>query len=155
DHDVKAPSAVRPELPQSLDAVVLRRLARSPDVRFASGLEMALALESALAPARAADVGAWVRDVAAGELARRTELLAAMERGESATTTATVAARVLPRRTGGLPLRAGVVVLGVAAALVMMRLVQRPAAPPAPAPVVASAIIVATPEASASVAPVI
>jgi len=75
DHDVRAPSTVVPELPRALDAVVLRGLARDPEQRFASGLEMALALEASLAPARSAEVGVWVTAHAETELARRQALL--------------------------------------------------------------------------------
>ncbi len=79
DHDVRAPSTRVPELPQALDAVLLRGLARDPGQRFASGLEMALALEESLAPARPAAVAAWVAARAEKELARRQVLLEAGE----------------------------------------------------------------------------
>ena len=75
DHDVRAPSTVRANLPRGLDAVVLRGLSRDPDERFASGLEMALALEGCLPPARPAEVASWVMLASSEELARRQELL--------------------------------------------------------------------------------
>jgi serine/threonine-protein kinase len=71
DHDVRAPSTLARELPRSLDAVVLRGLSRDPAERFASGLEMALALEASVAPARHEVVAAWVARAAAGDLAER------------------------------------------------------------------------------------
>jgi len=75
DHDVRAPSTVVGELPRSLDMAVLRGLARDPEARFASGLEMALALEESLTPARSAVVAAWVMRIAETELARRQALV--------------------------------------------------------------------------------
>lgn len=75
DHDVRAPSVVVSDLPRALDAVVLRGLARDPEHRFSSGLEMALALEESLAPSRPAVVAEWVTGAADKELARRQALL--------------------------------------------------------------------------------
>ncbi|MCP5149785.1 MAG: protein kinase [Ectothiorhodospiraceae bacterium] len=49
--DPPAPSSLRPELPPSLDAVVLRAMAKEPADRFQSGAEMAEALAGALEPA--------------------------------------------------------------------------------------------------------
>ncbi|MCW5836197.1 MAG: serine/threonine protein kinase, partial [Labilithrix sp.] len=71
DHDVKPPSTIVPALPGALDAVVLRGLASDPAERFASGLEMALALETSLAPAPREDVAAWVTRLKEAELEAR------------------------------------------------------------------------------------
>jgi eukaryotic-like serine/threonine-protein kinase len=84
DHDVVAPSTVSPELPQALDAVVLRGLASDPEQRFASGLEMALALEASFTPASSAAVAAWVAAHKEPELAGREERLLERAPGERA-----------------------------------------------------------------------
>jgi len=47
--EVRAPSALRPEVPASLDAVVARALARDPDERFGTAQAMLDALEPILA----------------------------------------------------------------------------------------------------------
>lgn len=75
DHDFAAPSTIRPGLPRALDAVVMRAVARSPDARFATALEMALALETALAPAPAEDVARWVEERAGETIAARRRAL--------------------------------------------------------------------------------
>ena len=46
----KLPSALRPDVPPALDAVVMKALSRSADERFESADEMSLAIEAALAP---------------------------------------------------------------------------------------------------------
>ena len=59
---------------------MLRGLARSPDQRFASALELADALEDALAPAKGRDVRAWVERLAAEALHEADARVAAIER---------------------------------------------------------------------------
>lgn len=76
---VPAPSEIEPSVPKALDAVVLRGLSRSPEARFASAEEMALALERAVPPAPPLSVGAWVRELAAESLAARARLVARVE----------------------------------------------------------------------------
>jgi serine/threonine protein kinase len=62
-----APSArsARPEVPEALDAIVQRAVAKSPEDRYASAEEMQLALESFLAsrgaPITAGQVASWLR----------------------------------------------------------------------------------------------
>src|SRR5690606_27377321 len=65
------PSTLRPEIPATLDEVVLRALARDRDKRFATADELAVALERAVAPATQAAVGEWVRATAGDEIAAR------------------------------------------------------------------------------------
>ena len=77
---VRAPSQVRSSVSPSLDAVVLRALERDPTRRFATGEEMALALEAALPPASAQTIGQWVRAMAGDELEARARSVAALER---------------------------------------------------------------------------
>ncbi|WP_052376849.1 serine/threonine-protein kinase, partial [Chondromyces apiculatus] len=73
------PSAVTPWLPPELDRVVLRGLARDPTERFGTAKEMAVALEEAMAPATAREVGEWVQAVAREALEARVALIAEIE----------------------------------------------------------------------------
>jgi eukaryotic-like serine/threonine-protein kinase len=69
------PPSTRADLPGELDRVVLRALARDPEARFATALEMAEALATALPPASRQEVGAWVEELVGDVLARRAEAL--------------------------------------------------------------------------------
>jgi tRNA A-37 threonylcarbamoyl transferase component Bud32 len=71
DHDIRPPSSLVDDLPRALDAAIMRGLARDPDARFGTALEMAMALEDALAPAAAAEVGEWVMRRAGAAIAER------------------------------------------------------------------------------------
>jgi serine/threonine-protein kinase len=77
---VQEPSRVDPRVPRELDAVVMRALDRDPDRRFATAREMAVALEAMPTLALASAVAEWVTDVARDSLARRTAIIADMER---------------------------------------------------------------------------
>ncbi len=77
---VPAPSERRPEVSFALDALVLRGMSRPRDERFATAHEMALALEDAVEPASAREVGAWVESLAAAPLAQRRAILARIDR---------------------------------------------------------------------------
>jgi serine/threonine-protein kinase len=79
--DVPRPSSVAPELSHELDEVVLRGLAASPEDRFATALDMAEALESTGELATPREVSAWVSARASAALARRGELVRALEDG--------------------------------------------------------------------------
>jgi serine/threonine-protein kinase len=48
--DIKPPRSINPDVPEALDAVVMRALAREPARRFATGREMAKAIEIAVGP---------------------------------------------------------------------------------------------------------
>ncbi len=72
------------EVPRALDEVVLRGLSRDRDRRFATAIEMAHALESAMAPASPREVGVWVERVAGRELAVRAAKLQDIEAGAPA-----------------------------------------------------------------------
>jgi serine/threonine protein kinase len=65
---IAAPSTVRPDVSPELDAIVLKGLAREPADRYATGQEMAIALERAVPPATPTDVGAWVKSLAASQI---------------------------------------------------------------------------------------
>ncbi|MFZ5890459.1 MAG: serine/threonine protein kinase [Myxococcota bacterium] len=77
--NVVAPSQLEASIPEALDALVLRGLSRSPEERFASAEEMALALERAVAPASSRQIAAWVRSLASEALATRAALVAKIE----------------------------------------------------------------------------
>ncbi len=66
---------VRADLPAAVAALVHKGLARDPEARPRSALEMAQDLERALRPASETEVGAWVRDLAGDSLESRDELL--------------------------------------------------------------------------------
>ena len=67
----------------ALDAIVMRGLSKDPSRRFATAREMALALESRLRPATAAEISSWVEASAAPALAKRAQLVATIERDEA------------------------------------------------------------------------
>jgi serine/threonine-protein kinase len=73
------PSAVVPDLPKSLDAIVMKGLERDAANRWSSARELAIALEKELAPAAPRDVGEWVEATAGEALAWRTELVRRIE----------------------------------------------------------------------------
>lgn len=65
----------------ALDDAIMRGLAREPSDRFATALDMATALRSALQPSSPREVGDWVRRVAGDVLRERSDVI---ERIESA-----------------------------------------------------------------------
>ncbi|HEY1692728.1 MAG TPA: serine/threonine-protein kinase [Polyangiaceae bacterium] len=79
DGAVDPPGAHAKGVPASLDAVVLRGLAKEPSDRFDTALAMADALEAAVTPASTRAVGAWVKEIAAERLAQRARLVASVE----------------------------------------------------------------------------
>ncbi len=80
---VAAPSRLLSDVPEHLDAVVLRGLSKEPSERFASAREMAIALERALAPAPAREVSDWVHRLMGEELDRRAERVRVIERSST------------------------------------------------------------------------
>jgi eukaryotic-like serine/threonine-protein kinase len=82
NEEVQPPSSIVPDLPPGLDAIVMKGLSREADDRWSSAREMAAALEQALAPAPAREIGEWVHSVAGDALDWRQELV---DRIESAT----------------------------------------------------------------------
>ncbi|HSO33198.1 MAG TPA: serine/threonine-protein kinase, partial [Labilithrix sp.] len=67
------------DLPEALEAVILRALAADRSARFESADAMAAALEAAAPAATAKEVGAFVMDLGGPALERRDELLANVE----------------------------------------------------------------------------
>jgi serine/threonine-protein kinase len=86
---ISAPGILVPDLPQSLDEVVLRALDRDPKRRYATALEFANALEGALTPARLPIVSEWVHSLAATELAAREAIVRRIQSGADPAPTST------------------------------------------------------------------
>jgi serine/threonine protein kinase/ABC-type arginine transport system ATPase subunit len=80
DDDVPPPSSLRADLPAALDAITLRGLDRAQERRFESARAMARALEGAVRPATADEIGQWVQSLACAALGERRETLARLER---------------------------------------------------------------------------
>ncbi|HTQ44018.1 MAG TPA: protein kinase [Polyangiaceae bacterium] len=76
---VEPPSALVPDLPSGLDALVMTALSREAADRFASAQEMADMLVRVLPPALPTDVGKWVQDLARDALTQRAATLAEIE----------------------------------------------------------------------------
>jgi serine/threonine protein kinase len=76
---VPPPSAVAPDVPRGLDAVVLRGIERDPSRRFQTALEMARALEEATGMATPAEVAECVLAIADDHLKHRAERIAGIE----------------------------------------------------------------------------
>jgi serine/threonine-protein kinase len=68
----------------ALDALVMRGLSSDPAARFGTAREMAMALERAIPPATAAEVGEWVETHARDVLSYRAERVAEIESSASA-----------------------------------------------------------------------
>lgn len=73
------PSKHAPNLPEDLDALVMKGLARDPAERFATAREMAESLMKLVPPAFPTEVGAWVEELARETLAQRRAILAEIE----------------------------------------------------------------------------
>jgi serine/threonine-protein kinase len=78
--NIDAPSAIASSVPEPLNAVVLRGLAREPQARFATAYEMMQAVTLAVPPASASEVGDWIESLAGDTLAQRMTALARIER---------------------------------------------------------------------------
>ena len=133
--DVSAPSKINPEVPQNLDAVVMKALAREPDERYANASDMLRDLDSVLysytpAPG-SADVAIYLHRLQAEEAAvadaKAREAAHAAQEPEPARKRKSKGAPVA-RKTGSAP-----VVRDEPAAE------AAPARPPRPAPEAASA----------------
>ena len=78
--DFPKPSAFRPDVSPTVDAIVMRGLAIDPEHRYPTALAMALDLERAVALASSSELGPWVESLAADVLFGRATRVAAMER---------------------------------------------------------------------------
>ena len=82
--EIPAPSSVQPAIPAALDAVALKALARPPEERFQTAIEMAEAIESAVSLASHREVAAFLEHTCGSRLAERREALREMLSGEMA-----------------------------------------------------------------------
>jgi serine/threonine protein kinase len=82
---IDAPSARAPNVPEALNAVVLRGLSRDPQARFATAMEMARAIRECARPASPGEVGDWVEEIAAEALSQRAAAVAAIDRDANQT----------------------------------------------------------------------
>jgi len=80
---VQGPGTLATGVPEALDAIVLRGLAREPDDRFATAREMAAAIEAAVPLASASVVGAWVEEMAPGAIAEQAARVLEIESARS------------------------------------------------------------------------
>jgi serine/threonine protein kinase len=76
---VSPPSAVNPGVPRAVDEIVLKGLARDSKQRFATALDMALALERAVAPATQSEVARWLDRLIGDKLRNRARALTLMQ----------------------------------------------------------------------------
>ncbi len=130
--------------PTLLDDVVMRGLARDPELRFRSAAEMADAIERAVSVASPASVGSWVASLAGADLASRDELVRTYE------ATLVMATRPPPTAAPPAPAKAEtapatrssrptwpawllVVALALALAFVLLRRPSSATTPPPPA----------------------
>jgi serine/threonine-protein kinase len=79
---IPAPSTKNPAISPELDAIVMRGLEREVDARYATARDMARDLER-LPIAQQSEVGEWVASVAEDDLAKRSALIATIERGST------------------------------------------------------------------------
>jgi serine/threonine-protein kinase len=76
---VSPPSAIVPDLPAALNAVVLRALALNKEQRFENARAMAAALAQAAPPAATIELGIWAEAIAGPELRKRATRIAEIE----------------------------------------------------------------------------
>jgi len=81
---VEPPSSIVSGLPRDLDRVVLKGLERDREKRWASALDMTVALEKALSMVTQREVSAWVAEIAGHRLDKRKKRVLAVETSSSA-----------------------------------------------------------------------
>ncbi|HVU02135.1 MAG TPA: serine/threonine-protein kinase [Polyangiaceae bacterium] len=77
--DIPEPKSVLPEVPDTLNAVVMKALERSPDRRYQTAREFAIDLEASVPLATARAVGEWVERFGGPDLEKRTTLVQEIE----------------------------------------------------------------------------
>jgi serine/threonine-protein kinase len=82
---IEPPRKRFPDLPEALDAVVMKGLSRDPATRYATAREMAVDLEAALTPATPRELARWAEMLAGETLLARSQLVDRIE--QSAATT--------------------------------------------------------------------
>ncbi len=170
DATLKPPSVYRPNIPRSVDDVVMRGLARDPAQRYATAREMAIALGQALPPASATEIGEWVEAIAAEAMRIRVARVAAIERGdgdamsdahkilshvtgkvdlttEAGSSTSRTAPVQPARRRAALPIAAVVIALAVLVVLALLVVIVGPRLRTAPATREVAAVSASSPPA--------
>ena len=79
EDEIAPPSRYAEDTSPQLDSVVLKGLERDPSLRYASALDMAIALEKAVPVASQREVAEWILSVASEELEQRAERIARIE----------------------------------------------------------------------------
>ena len=77
--ELQDPRSVVPEIPDELAEVCMKGLSRNPDERYATALEMAVAIESAFVLPSPREIGMWVERIAGDVLRERAKVLARIE----------------------------------------------------------------------------
>ncbi len=80
---IPPPSRFVRHLPKALEAIVMKGLARDPQQRFSTAVEMADALESAMRPATSRQIAHWMQGLTAATLENRAQLIRDIESSES------------------------------------------------------------------------
>jgi len=78
--EVPLPSSIVPELPASLDRLVLRGLERDPSRRYPSARAMAAEIDACLGVASSTEIGEWVERTAGEQLRETAARIAVIER---------------------------------------------------------------------------
>jgi serine/threonine-protein kinase len=81
EQEIVPPSSVQPAIPAALDAVAMKALARPPDQRFQTAVEMAEAIEQAVSLASPREVAAYLEKTCGKRLAERRDALREMLAG--------------------------------------------------------------------------
>ena len=115
---VEPPSSHNAFLSPAVDAVVLRALARDPEIRYATAREMAMAIEQTIGLASPSEVGEWVESVASAELQRRAQTVADIEVASLGSG---------PASDGGIPISQRILATGETHSQVSSISVSRPA----------------------------
>jgi serine/threonine protein kinase len=100
EDEIVVPSSVQPGIPAALDAAVLKALARAPEGRFKTALEMMEAIESAVTPASHREVAAFLERTCGPRLVERRDAVREMLAGQVAPL-----AIELPKETESQPSR--------------------------------------------------
>jgi eukaryotic-like serine/threonine-protein kinase len=81
-YDTLAPvKSVVPDVPDALDAVIMKALSRDASGRFESAAAMQDALEAAVSPASSRKTAEWLRGILGDQISRRAQKVATVERG--------------------------------------------------------------------------
>ncbi|HSC87592.1 MAG TPA: serine/threonine-protein kinase, partial [Polyangiaceae bacterium] len=171
------PSSARPEIPRSLDRVVMRALSKDRRARHATAREFALELEGVLGVASPHELGAWLEGLAGESLRQRAGVLGSIERWRdgasgSGELSRSDLARITPvpnvlrtdaatqmntastldvqaaRSSRKLPVALGVLGVGALALAFSLGRLQAEDTPPASSPVAAAAPVAAAPVAA-------